>query len=61
MKQMICIHPRKAVWAMRDFLNEISTLEYIIEADYNGEEMENAVKAKRMANVCQATAFHLPN
>ena len=57
MKQMICIHPRKAVWAMRDFLNEISTLEYIIEADYNGEEMENAVKAKRMAKIIKGDTF----
>lgn len=57
MKEMTCVHPRKAVWAMRDFLNEISTVEYIIEADYNGEEMENAVKAKRMAKIIKGNDF----
>ncbi len=51
-------NPRKVVWVMRDFLNEISDLTYISNADdFDGENYINPMREKQMAKLTKGKAF----
>lgn len=54
---MIIVKPRKIVWVMRDFINTASDLEHILEADFDGENYSNVVKAKRTVKLKQGKHF----
>ena len=50
---MTIVKPRKIVWVMRDFINAVSDLEYILEADFDGEKYSNTIKAKRTVKLVE--------
>lgn len=43
----VLVHPRKVKWVMRDFINAASNVQYIVEADFDGENYSNIIWAKR--------------
>ena len=54
---MTIVKPRKIVWVMRDFINAVSDLEYILEADFDGEKYSNTIKAKRTVKLVEGKHF----
>lgn len=49
----VLVHPRKVNWAMRDFINAASDVQYMAEADFDGENYFNIVWAKRMVKMIE--------
>ena len=54
---MTIVKPRKIIWVMRDFINAVSDLEYILEADFDGEKYSNTIKAKRTVKLVEGKHF----
>lgn len=57
MERKTLVKPRKVVWVMRDFINTASDLEHILEADFDGENYSNVIKAKRTVKLKQGKHF----